>query len=185
MPKYAWNQVKKGIVNPDGRFFPCVLKNKRVMGLKSVSISFKTDEKIEKMHIYPACGKIQKMAILSRCFLFGIPEVMEEIKKSTNRLHVEDVSFAKENQQSLEHYYQNFNCVISFRLFEYEKQLFYIKAMQHNSPFAILRAIYNSDFNKFNWEDVNEDLMTQLLNGINLIEFLQENLSFTEFPSLF
>lgn len=185
MPKYAWNQVKKGIINPEGRFFPCVLKNKRVMGLTSVSISFKTDEKIEKMHIYPACGKVQKMAILSRCFLFGIPEIMKEINMTANHLHTEDVSFAKENQQSLDIYYQNLNCVISFRLFEYEKQLLYIKAMQHDSTFAVLRAIYNSDFNKFSWKDANEDIMAQLLNGINLIEFLQDNLSFTELPSLF
>ena len=137
------------------------------------------------MHKYPDFAKVPKLSILVRCYLLGIPEICEAEAKMQIELRKKDLEFAKENKILLEQYCSSFPYVISFRLYEYEKQLFYIKAITSAAPVIIMRSLYNLDFSSFDWKNVSDELLHELTKGINLIDFLTEKVEFMEEESLY
>ncbi len=184
MNQYSW-KVAESTINEDNRYLLSIIRNRRVLGLKSVSVSFRTNEKRKIMHEYPNFAKVQKLSILARCYLLGIPEICEAGAKMRNELYQKDLEFAKENNILLEQYCSNFQYNISFRLYEYEKQLFYIKAITSAAPVIIMRSLYSLDFSSFDWDNVSIELLNELTEGINLIDFLTEKVEFMEEESLY
>jgi hypothetical protein len=184
MNQYSWKEAESTI-NEKNRYLLSIIRNRRVLGLKNVSLSFRTDEKRKIMHKYPDFAKVPKLSILARCYLLGIPEICEAAAEMQRELYKKDLEFAKENNILLEDYCSNFQYNISFRLYEYEKQLFYMKSIISNPPVVLMRSLYNLNFSSFNWDNVSDELLDELTKGINLIEFLTEKVEFMEEESLY
>jgi hypothetical protein len=172
-------------INIDSIYYQANLKNRRVLGLQSKSVSFRTHKK----ELLPDCEvdvnlgtktihlQVPRMAFISRLWLFGLVNGNAGAKIC----HQEDMKILTLLQSSAEikSYLSQLPQVISFRMFEYEKQLLYLKCWLARSEAVIqLRELYHSpiSLDPSVYTD-DPDVFYSLLYGIN-IEALEQVLSF-------
>ena len=167
-------------IDEENRYFLSIVKRRRVLGLKSRSITFSTDKRLNSKHLYDEdLGSVTRMVILTRAFLLNLLDIENDVYSLHGIIYSRDLEIAKKLQLPLSEIFQSLQVSVSFRLFEYEKQLFYIKAInKHMKPTVCLRAIYNLDYSKYDFQDIDIDLTTELVKGIDLLAFLHDSISF-------
>ena len=180
-------------LNDKNKYFIALKKNRRVMGLNSKSISFRTHAKNNEMHefiigeylfenrIYQI--KTQKMAFLTRMFILGLAdEFMAEGRKMTKK-YDDEILFTGNSHishQEIVDYYLSLPTIISFRLLEYEKQVLYLYCLSKDyKPVEIMRYLYNSNFESFDLNNIDIELFFSLFTGISE-KILCEILHFTQ-----
>lgn len=183
-------------------FSAAITKNRRVLGLQKRSISFRTHEKHPREVISIRFSEIingekkiiilkrGKMEILTRLFLLGRADPFIQSGCSACDKHDREITEAnwRENEgKPPEQWKTVMNAdqmrlaliempeIVSFKLQEYEKQIFYLKCVVSKKiPVEIMRYLYHSDFSTFNiyheefWEDlifgVSENTLQDLIS---------------------
>lgn len=181
MPKINWSAANQTI-DEYNNYFLHIAKNRRVLDLRERSTSFNTLKRIEMMH-HPDFnlgeGTTLRMKILTRAYLLNLGSISEQIQQMHYEQYQQDLEIAKRNKVLLRDLYNALPESISFKLFGYEIEFFYIKAYHEGMiPVIAYRVLYNCDYNGFHLDQYEEEIVEELTKGINLFEFLQNRITF-------
>lgn len=171
------------LINLDSEYRFILKKNRRVLGVLSKSISFRTHEKNNSMHesievqfenkIY----NIPKMAVLLRLYILNNADYhIQAGRRIVDPINEKIMKIAK-SPEELHSMLSNLPEGISFRVYEYEKQIFYLKCLVlSQTPVIVMRHLYHSDL-PIEVDQFDDAIKMSLLFGLseeiisNLIEF--------------
>lgn len=190
-------------INKESQYFLANLKNRRVLGNQSKSISFRTHEQNPKMHKEITLDvqyfgeiitlRVPTMAFITRLMMLGMASKLYAAGSSicsqydTEQLQMQGLLPKNEedlhkihnprlyNSAEIKAYFQALPKIISFRLFEYEKQILYLYGLVNKIEVVkLLRYLYHGDIAVLNIEDI---LQNRLINRSEILLALFDGLT--------
>jgi len=195
-------------LNFESKFLEANKKNRRVLGLSLKSISFRTHQRDSSKHTSLTLPlvlegkeyllKVPLMAYLTRLYILQLADSFinsgahlcriydQNQLKSQGLLPSEDLQNPKDhsllyNSDLIREYYQSLPEVISFNLYEYEKQILYLRGfVEDHTIVKQLRYLYHADLSALVLPQTNLSLIAGLFYGLHK-ELLQQVIVFSRY----